>query len=300
MNELFDNQLLELSIIKKESINESFTDSFILPNNKFFSSNISNNRMTNGGENKKRKSIQSININKPVINYKYYQTTHGHKKTNSTKVCPAQQYSSCIRTKMKLFSPTSQKKILPIKELFPKQKHYDSHYYSLKNDLQTPQKIKEISHYIQAKQNTTLSAIQQEFVCKLDVLYIDNIKKIKEVNEKYNYDLYKSLSDTNNTSSCNEKYNQLLSEKSSELSEIENEFLIKKNTLLLKFNTKMCSIRDDILEQINAQRNNIKNEIVLSVNTKLNPAREVLKIKQFSTCRSAKKTVPSFKRTWKI
>lgn len=289
MMEVLDNKLKEISIINQGSMNESSCDSFILNNEPLFSNNNRNNNV-NDGKNMKRKKIKSINSNVPKNKLEYYQTTPVHKKTISTNVFSAQQFASRIQSKMKLFSPIISKQVSPKKEII----------YGIINTIQMPSKINQIIQRIQSKTGNTLLGIQKEFANQLDVLYIDNLKRIKEVNEKYNYDLYKSLSDTNNTSSSNEKYNQLLSEKNSELSEIENEFLIKKNTLLLNFNTKMCFIREEVIKQINNQRNTIKDEIILTVNNKLNPKIKIISAKQLSNCNSAKKGVVSFKRTWKI
>ena len=95
---------------------------------------------------------------------------------------------------------------------------------------------------------SSYSKVQDEYSKELDNIYMEKIEKIKEINEKYDYDLY-IFKKTYQEFDDNIVYNSIVEEKKEAINLIENEFLLKKNQAKEKYQKQINEISDNTLKQ---------------------------------------------------
>lgn len=115
---------------------------------------------------------------------------------------------------------------------------------------------------IMSKFEKVFKEIQNDFINEIKNIYNDNLNKIIEVNDNYNYLIYKasneneSTEDLSNVSTTN--YAKLLNEKNEKIQEGEAEFLLKKNSALVSYNKKISELKVKIFEEIKEESNKFK------------------------------------------
>ena len=95
---------------------------------------------------------------------------------------------------------------------------------------------------------SSYSKVQDEYSKELDNIYMEKIEKIKEINEKYDYDLY-IFKKTYQEFDDNIVYNSIVEEKKEAINLIENEFLLKKNQAKEKYQKQINEISENTLKQ---------------------------------------------------
>ena len=95
---------------------------------------------------------------------------------------------------------------------------------------------------------SSYSKVQDEYSKELDNIYMEKIEKIKEINEKYDYDLY-LFKKTYQEFDDNIVYNSIVEEKKEAINLIENEFLLKKNQAKEKYQKQINEISENTLKQ---------------------------------------------------
>ena len=95
---------------------------------------------------------------------------------------------------------------------------------------------------------SSYSKVQDEYSKELDNIYMEKIEKIKEINEKYDYDLY-LFKKTYQEFDDNVIYNSIVEEKKEAINSIENEFLLKKNQAKEKYQKQINEISENTLKQ---------------------------------------------------
>ena len=87
------------------------------------------------------------------------------------------------------------------------------------------------------------SQIQDEYIEALDQVYIDKVNRMKEVNEKYDYDIY--ISEYNDK----ERFNVLNKEKEKEVKEIEEEFGERKRKVGEVYKEKVDNVKESHIKK---------------------------------------------------
>ena len=95
---------------------------------------------------------------------------------------------------------------------------------------------------------SSYSKVQDEYSKELDNIYMEKIEKIKEINEKYDYDLY-IFKKTYKEFDDNVVYNSIVEEKKEAINSVENEFLLKKNQAKEKYQKQINEISENTLKQ---------------------------------------------------
>ena len=101
---------------------------------------------------------------------------------------------------------------------------------------------------IDMNSESSYSKVQDEYSKELDNIYMEKIEKIKEINEKYDYDLY-IFKKTYQEFDDNIVYNSIVEEKKEAINLIENEFLLKKNQAKEKYQKQINEISENTLKQ---------------------------------------------------
>ena len=106
------------------------------------------------------------------------------------------------------------------------------------------------------------SQIQDEYIEDLDQVYIDKMNKIKEINEKYDFDIYK-------TDYKDEDMNKKLKmQKEEEIKIIEKYFLMKKNNVAIAYKEKV-----DMAKEIHIKKKQkflMGSKIIVNMKEKIN------------------------------
>ena len=87
------------------------------------------------------------------------------------------------------------------------------------------------------------SQIQDEYIEALDQVYIDKMSRMKDVNEKYDYDIYKSEYNDK------ERFNVLNKEKEKEVNEIEEEFDNRKRKVVEVYKEKVDNVKESHIKK---------------------------------------------------
>ena len=126
-----------------------------------------------------------------------------------------------------------------------------------------------------------LTKIQNDYIKELDQIYMENFRKIEEINDKYNNETLKNSNDDENNNEKNDLYE-----------EVEAEFIIKKNSTLLKYNENISKLKENIKNEINKQGNNIKEELIISEfnNNNNNKKSKSLNLYKKSSCKNFRKS----------
>ena len=82
------------------------------------------------------------------------------------------------------------------------------------------------------------SKLQDEYIDEIDKVYCDRLKRLRQVDEKYNYDIYKTKTKDEAT------YMKLVNAKEDEIEDVEEDFLIKKNHIMTLYKDKAESIKE--------------------------------------------------------
>jgi hypothetical protein len=101
---------------------------------------------------------------------------------------------------------------------------------------------------IDMNSESSYSKVQESYSKELDNIYMEKIEQIKEINEKYDYDLYifkKTYQDFDD----NIVYNSIVEEKKEAISSIENNFLLKKIQAKEKYQKQINEISENTLKQ---------------------------------------------------
>ena len=101
---------------------------------------------------------------------------------------------------------------------------------------------------IDMNSESSYSKVQESYSKELDNIYMEKIEQIKEINEKYDYDLYifkKTYQDFDD----NIVYNSIVEEKKEAISSIENKFLLKKIQAKEKYQKQINEISENTLKQ---------------------------------------------------
>lgn len=101
---------------------------------------------------------------------------------------------------------------------------------------------------IDMNSESSYSKVQESYSKELDNIYMEKIEQIKEINEKYDYDLY-IFKKTYQEFDDNIVYNSIVEEKKEAINLIENEFLLKKNQAKEKYQKQINEISENTLKQ---------------------------------------------------
>ena len=106
------------------------------------------------------------------------------------------------------------------------------------------------------------SQIQDEYIEDLDQVYIDKMNKIKEINEKYDFDIYK-------TDYKDEDMNKKLKmQKEEEIKIIEEYFLMKKNNVAIAYKEKVDMAKETHIKK--KQKFLMGSKIIVNMKEKIN------------------------------
>ena len=106
------------------------------------------------------------------------------------------------------------------------------------------------------------SQIQDEYIEDLDQIYIDKMNRIKEINEKYDFDIY--LNDYKD-----EDMNKVLKkQKEEEMKKIEEDFLMKKNHVAIVYKEKVDMAKENHIKK--KQKFLMGSKIIMNMKEKIN------------------------------
>ena len=140
--------------------------------------------------------------------------------------------------------------------------------------LQKEINFKPINDFLQNDNIFQITDAQTDIMHELDEIYQNKIKKIKDLNKKFNPELNKikeyieNINDNNNIN--NIIYNSILKDKNDELNKIEKEFFYKKDYVFNIYNMRIKSIQNLFLNEISQNIINIQNNFLNQLNKKNN------------------------------
>ena len=140
--------------------------------------------------------------------------------------------------------------------------------------LQKEINFKPINDFLQNDNIFQITDAQTDIMHELDEIYQNKIKKIKDLNKKFNPELNKikeyieNINDNNNIN--NIIYNSILKDKNDELNKIEKEFFYKKDYVFNIYNMRIKSIQNLFLNEISQNIFNIQNNFLNQLNKKNN------------------------------
>ena len=85
--------------------------------------------------------------------------------------------------------------------------------------------------------------LQDEYIDEIDKVYCEKVKRLKSVEEKYGYDIYRYKCKDIDT------YNKLVIEKEDEIEEVEEDFLMKKNHVMTLYKDKAEGIKEKYISK---------------------------------------------------
>ena len=138
--------------------------------------------------------------------------------------------------------------------------------------LQKEINFKPINDFLQNDNIFQITDAQTDIMHELDEIYQNKIKKIKDLNKKFNPELNKikeyieNINDNNNIN--NIIYNSILKDKNDELNKIEKEFFYKKDYVFNIYNMRIKSIQNLFLNEISQNIFNIQNNFLNQLNLK--------------------------------
>ena len=128
--------------------------------------------------------------------------------------------------------------------------------------LQKEINFKPINDFLQNDNIFQITDAQTDIMHELDEIYQNKIKKIKDLNKKFDPELNKikeyieNINDNNNIN--NIIYNSILKDKNDELNKIEKEFFYKKDYVFNIYNMRIKSIQNLFLNEISQNIINIQ------------------------------------------
>ena len=109
-----------------------------------------------------------------------------------------------------------------------------------------------------------ISNAQTDYISALDEIYSEKIRKINDINKKYDNELFKLkgyVDESNKENINNIIYNSVLKDKNEELNKIEKEFYYKKDYALSAYKEGGENLKDIFKNEISKCLTNIKKEI---------------------------------------
>ena len=213
---------------------------------------------------KKSKEINSaFNTQENSIVSTDYSTPTKQKKTahsmNLSKVTPKKEVTTPQKAKKKSYQPqlkhtpktsTITKGIYPKRDLLEEMKAKIQIILQESND-----KLASLS--MQCSQldidfENSYAKIQDEYGQELDKVYVEKIKRINEINDKYDYELYqlKEYCDVGDDTNVNNAvYTSVKNDKDDELEEVEEDFVMKKAHVKMNFTIKIDQIKEENLKR---------------------------------------------------
>lgn len=125
--------------------------------------------------------------------------------------------------------------------------------------------IKPVSEFLSNQDSIRLSYPQSEYMAVLDSLYSLKIKKMNEIDAKYDSELFslREYLDGNDGNNINNIiYNSILKDKMEELKTIEKEFCIQKEKASELYKQRNNRIKEVFASEIYTTVNSIKNDVL--------------------------------------
>ena len=136
--------------------------------------------------------------------------------------------------------------------------------FNVKNDNYQKINFTPIKEFLSNENVYQISNAQTDYISALDEIYSEKIKKINEINKKYDNELYRlrGYIDYSNKENINNIiYDSVLKDKNEELNKIEKEFFYKKDYALSSYKERGETLKDIFKIEISQCLNNIKKEI---------------------------------------
>ena len=136
--------------------------------------------------------------------------------------------------------------------------------FNVKNDNYQKINFTPIKEFLSNENVYQISNAQTDYISALDEIYSEKIKKINEINNKYDNELYRlrGYIDYSNKENINNIiYDSVLKDKNEELNKIEKEFFYKKDYALSSYKERGETLKDIFKIEISQCLNNIKKEI---------------------------------------
>ena len=138
-----------------------------------------------------------------------------------------------------------------------KNSNVENEYY--KNITFTP-----IKEFLSSENVYEISNAQTDYISALDEIYSEKIRKINDINKKYDNELFKLkgyVDESNKENINNIIYNLVLKDKNEALNKIEKEFYYKKDYALSAYKEGGENLKDIFKNEISKCLKNIKKEI---------------------------------------
>ena len=136
--------------------------------------------------------------------------------------------------------------------------------FNVKNDNYQKINFTPIKEFLSNENVYQISNAQTDYISALDEIYSEKIKKINEINKKYDNELYRlrGYIDYSNKENINNIiYDSVLKDKNEELNKIEKEFFYKKDYALCTYKERGETLKDIFQNEISKCLNDIKKEI---------------------------------------
>ena len=136
--------------------------------------------------------------------------------------------------------------------------------FNVKNDNYQKINFTPIKEFLSNENVYQISNAQTDYISALDEIYSEKIKKINDINKKYDNELYRlrGYIDYSNKENINNIiYDSVLEDKNEELNKIEKEFFYKKDYALSSYKERGETLKDIFKIEISQCLNNIKKEI---------------------------------------
>ncbi len=186
---------------------------------------------------------------------------------NNIKKSLTKKNFNTLKTLNKTNKKTNNKKIFSSNK---KSKNNNNNLILLQKEIN----FKPINDFLQNDNIFQITDAQTDIMHELDEIYQNKIKKIKDLNKKFNPELNKikeyieNINDNNNIN--NIIYNSILKDKNDELNKIEKEFFYKKDYVFNIYNMRIKSIQNLFLNEISQNIINIQNNFLNQLNKKNN------------------------------
>ena len=121
-----------------------------------------------------------------------------------------------------------------------------------------------IKDFLSSENVYEISNAQTDYISALDEIYSQKIRKINDINKKYDNELFKLkgyVDGSNKENINNIIYNSVLKDKNEELNKIEKEFYYKKDYALSTYKERGENLKDIFKNEISKCLTNIKKEI---------------------------------------